>query len=193
MNERVLHPLHIAAAALVLGGGLLLVLPQYALSIVRLVLVTVAAATALWAFTVDAPPTWWHSPFDRWTRAERRAGSTDDTDWIRATLSGPRQATENGPPLPPGALRLLQPLIRADLERAGLDLEDDEDRATARATLSPIAWAVLATRPLDRPRWYQVRRPDAERTAHVIHHVLDDLDRRTGAADSRTTVHPRTT
>jgi hypothetical protein len=178
--ERTFRPANIASAALVLGGLLLILRPQYAVSIVQLVLVTIAAAAGLFALAVNAPAAWWLSPFDGTFRTARRRRGYDETDRIRATMAGRRQEFPHGPALPPETVRLLQPLIRATLQREGLDPADRESRETARAMLSPLSYGVLMSDARKRPAWYRMLPPDERSTADVVRRVLDDLDRLAG-------------
>lgn len=179
MNERTLRPGNIAAAAAVIGGALIMILPQHALSIIALVIVTIAAAAGLYALAVNAPPAWWRSPFDVSGRAHRPA-ETDEIDRIRARLSGRRQRIARDTAVPPEALRLLRPLVHVALERAGVDMDDEQSLAAARALVSPLTWAVLTTEPLERPGWIATVQPNARHAADVVHRVLDDLDRLAG-------------
>jgi hypothetical protein len=151
-------------------------LPQHALSIVRLAIVTVAAAAGLYALAVQAPSTWWMSPFDRRVRRERKGPGSNEMRWIRSRLAGRRKRIDGGLSLPPEAVRLLQPLIRAALEREGLDPADASCLASAGELLSPPTWAVLAQDPVERPRWFRTLWPDVRATAEVVHSVLDDID-----------------
>jgi hypothetical protein len=177
MNEPALRPAEITAAAVVVAGGLIIVWPQLALSFAGLVIATVAAAAGLHAFAVLAPPAWWRSPFEPRRRRRRRAGRADDLDWIRATLKGRRQPVENGPPLPPATLRLLQPLIRDVLEREGIDPDDTAELEPAGIRKCPLTRAVLDAEPLRHPPWFRTRRPDARHAAETVQGVLDELDR----------------
>jgi hypothetical protein len=176
VNERTPGPAHVATAAIVIGGVLILVMPQHGMSILRLVAVTVAAAACLHAFTVNAPPTWWKSPFDRGMRAGQRR-QPEELDWIRAGLSGRRQQVVDGPPLPPGTLRLLQPLIRSALEQEGVDPDEADGGESAGALLSPLARGILVTQPLPRPTRAGTIGPDEWRTADAVQSVLDELAR----------------
>lgn len=177
MNERTLRPGNVAAAAVVIGGVLVLALPQHAMSIVRLVLVTVAAGTGLYALALNAPATWWLSPFDRRRGAGSKGDASAEIDWIRSTMSGRRQRIENGSPLPPETLRLLRPLIRVALEREGVDPGDRTHPDSGRRPLSARTWAVLNSEPLEwRPR-SRTLRADRRRTAEAVHAILDELDR----------------
>lgn len=189
MNERTLRPGNIAAAAVVMGGVLIIALPQHGLSIIRLVIVTVAAAAGLYALVLNAPATWWASPFDRKIRAGSKRHASDELDWIRSTLSGRRQRLENGPALPPEILRLLQPLIEVALEREGIDARDSAWPDSARRLLSAETWAVLTTEPLKWPPRHRTRRPDKRKTAELVHAILDELDR-LGSGGLGATEHP---
>jgi hypothetical protein len=188
MSGEWLRPGHVAAAALLIGGMLVAVLPQHALSIARLVVVTMAAAAALHALALNAPPRWWRSPFAGHRRNRRRASTADDIDWIRSMLAAPRQRVRHGPSLPPETLGVLQPLIRSALERHGIDAADTRGRAAARTLLAPVSWAVLTGEPVKGGQWYRLLPPDERATARVVHGVLDDLERlaadRAGIPDS---------
>jgi hypothetical protein len=175
--ERTFRPANVASAALVLGGLMLLLRPQYAVSIVQLVLVTIAAAAGLYAFAVNAPAAWWLSPFEGTGRAVRRRRGYDETDRIRATMSGRRQEFAQGPALPPETVRIIQPLIRAAVQREGLDPADRESRETARSMLSPLSYGVLMSDARKRPPWFRMLPPDERTTADVVRRVLDDLER----------------
>lgn len=177
MSENILRPAHIAAAAVTIGGALAILLPQHGMSLVRLVIVTVAAAAGLYALTIQAPPAWWMSPFDRRHRRGRHGAGRDDVDWIRSTLAGRRQPIDGGPPLPPQALALLQPLIRTALDREGIDPGDGTAVDSTGTRLAPITIAVLAARPLTHPSRRRTLRPDERQTASAVDAVLDDLER----------------
>lgn len=176
MNERTLRPGNLAAAAVVIGGVLVLALPQHGMSIVRLVIVTVAAGAGLYALALNAPATWWVSPFDRRGRRGKKGHASVEIDWIRSTLSGRRQRIENGPALPPEMLRLLQPLIRVALEREGIHPHDRGYPDAARRLLSAQTWAVLHSDPLNWPPRSRTLRPDKRKTAEAVHAILDELD-----------------
>lgn len=177
MNPRTLRFGNLAAAAVLIGGVLVAVLPQHAMSVVQLVMVTVATAAALYALIVSVPVTWWKSPFDQSGGSGRKTHGSDEMDLIRSKLSGRRHPIENGPPLPPGALHLMKPLIRVALERENLDPEAEADMAPARALLSPLTWAVFTSDPSRRPHWFRTFRPNEREVADIVHGVLDDLDR----------------
>jgi hypothetical protein len=175
MNQ-VFRPRHIGAAAVVIGGVLIGVLPHHAMSIVRLVIVTVAAAAGLYALTASAPPMWWLSPFDRNFSRRKKSRGSDDIESIRSKLASPRRRLAQLPPLPPESLHLLRPLIVAALEREGIDPADE---ASARPLVSPLTWAVLENQALQRGQWIPLL-PNQRETARVVHRVLDDLDRLAG-------------
>jgi hypothetical protein len=170
MNEQILRPGGIALAALVIGGVLIAIWPQYAMSFVRLVVLTVAAAAGLYAVGIHTPPTWWRSPFDRGRRARKRRGS-DELARIRSDLAGWRQRFGYPLALPPAVLRRLRPLIRSTLEREGFDPEEP-----SAAVLSPLGQAVLASAELERPRWYRLVPPDGLAAANAVNDLLDELD-----------------
>lgn len=178
MNVRMLAPANVAAAAVLIGGALVVALPGHATSIVRLVVLTTAAAVVVHAVASVVPEwtaTGW-SPFGRAARREGETSASGEIDRIRSRLSGRRQRIGDGPPLPPETVRLLQPLIRVALEREGLGCGK-----LARTSLSPLTLAVLAADPLQRPNWFRTHRPDGRQVAEIVHGVLDDLDRLSGA------------
>jgi hypothetical protein len=177
VNEQALRPAGIAAAAIAIGGVLVAVFPQHGPSTVRLVIVTVAAAAGLYAVALHAPPAWWMSPFDRSGHRGQRGVGSDEVDRIRSTLSGRRVHIENGPPLPPETLRLLQPAIRSSLEREGIDPDDSVSLESAAGQLSPLTRAVLVGEPSKHAGWFRTLRPDARQVAGIVHGVMDDLDR----------------
>lgn len=177
MTDRTLRPGNIAAAAVAIGGILIVLMPQHSLSIIRLVIVTCAAAAGLFALIISVPRTWWTSPFDGRGLPVREGVRSDDIESIRSVLAGRRQPIRNGPPLPAAAIRLLKPLIGVSIEREGLDPGDGDQLESARDLVSPLTWAVLTSDPLLWPRWYQTRLPNEQEVAEVAHEVLDDLDR----------------
>lgn len=189
MNRHWLHPANMAAAAVLLGGVLAAAAPQHAPSVVRLVIVAVSAAAGLYVVASSAPPRWWRSPFEAGEAggvdegSARGAGAAgDDLRWIRSALAAPRQRIPNGPPLPPEAIGMLQPLIRAALERRGVPAGTAPSAAQARTVLSPLARAVLAATPLRRPPWYRLLPPDARQAAGIVVRLLDDLERAAAGA-----------
>ena len=154
-----------------------MLLPQYGANVLRVVIVTIAAAVALYALGVAAPRAWWTSPFERMRRGKRDALGADEVTAIRASLSGRRQRLRDGPLMPAEALRLLRPLILLALERQGLDMDDECAVEAAPPLVAPMTWAILKSDPLPWPRWHQTRRPNERDVAEVVHTVLDDLDR----------------
>lgn len=194
MSELNLRPANVAAAALVIGGVLLVALPRYALAIIQLVVVTAAAATALHALAANVPPTGWMSPF-KWmspfvgTASPIRATSVSgDIATIRAKLAGRRVRTAHGPALPPETLRLLRPLVRSALD---LDPDDASPPSAAVARLSPLTASVLTTRIPAAPGWLGTLRPDERAVGETVHRILDELDRLDpGGARASTTLPP---
>lgn len=181
MNERTYRPANIAAAAVVIAGLLIVLAPQHAPSIVRLALVTVAAAAGLYALAMRAPPAWWVSPFEHLRMTAGRAES-DEIGWIRAKLSAPRQRMADGTPLPPETVRLLQPLIESALQREGIAPAE----AAAGRLLSPRTRAVLTWQPPKRRLGLSLR-ADPRATADIVHAVLNDLERLAGRDDRPST------
>ncbi len=175
MNDSVLRPGHVAAAALTLGGLLLMGVPSRGPSIVRLVLVTVAAAGAVYALLVHGGPTLRLSAF-RWTlRPEGDEAASFDAHRLRTALNGRRHRVAPGRTLPPAAIRLLQPLIEAHLVHEGAGPDEPYRRAAALARLSPLTRAVLDHDATVQPPWFRTRRPDAAASARLVQGVLDDL------------------
>ncbi len=188
MNERALRPGNVAAAATLIGGVLAVALPQHGMSIVQLVIVTVAVSTVVYALAVNVPTTrWmspfkWMSPFNQAAYLRRRSGRSDELGSIRSKLSGRRQPIENGPPMPPATLRLLKPLISSALD---LDPDDEAHQPSARGVVSPLTWAVLTSEPLQRPYWFRTLRPNEREVTQTVRAVLDDLDRlKVGAGEA---------
>lgn len=180
MTERYLTLGNVGAAAAVFGGALLIVLPRFGMSVLQLVIVTVAVAAALRAFLSNIPPSGWLSPF-KWmspfvaaTPRARTRRTSDEVTAMRSKLSGWRQPIEGGPALPPDVVRLLQPLIRTAVE---LDPADGAQSLTAGKGLSSATRAVLSTAPLRQPRWRQMLLPNERQVCEVVHCVLDDLER----------------
>lgn len=173
-------PVRFAAGAATLGGALIVLLPQHAPGIVQLVLVSIAAGAGLHVLSSHVPQTGWLSPF-RWLSPfadpgppTRRRHGSDEMDSIRSRLAGRRQAVRGAAPLPPEALRLLQPVIAAAL---GVDPSNRRQMLRARERLSTSTWSILAVEPLARPYWFRTLRPDQWETAEVVHDVLDELER----------------
>lgn len=175
MNDSVLRPGHVAAAALTLGGLLLLGVPSRAPGIVRLVLVTIAAAGAVYALLVHGGPTLRLSPF-RWSaRPDGDEAAAFDAHRLRAALGGRRHRVAGGRPLPPSTIRLLQPLIEAHLLHEGAGPDEPYRRGAALRRLAPETRAILSHDATVTPPWFRTRRPAPAETARVVEAVLDDL------------------
>ena len=200
MNERTLRSGSVAAAAVLIGGVLIVALPQHSVSIVQLVVVTVAAAAGLYALGANVPHTgWispfkWRSPFSPGVRPGTAGQASDEMDSIRAKLSGRRQPIENGPAMPPEILRLLKPLIRIAHD---LDPDDEAHQPPARGVLSPLTRAILTSDSLNESHWFRTLWSNEREVAEVVHSVMDDLDRlAAGTAGSQQPIDispPRTT
>lgn len=166
MRDPSFRPGHVALAAVVIGSALVVMLPQHAMSIMRLVILTVGVAAALFALGVNAPPTWWRSPFDR--RRSRRRG-IDEIDRIRSYLTAWRQPVPNGPALPPEVVNLLRQQLAASDEVAGAG------RAGGDA-MSPLSRAIMQAEPKWRP-WQRRIPPNGREVAAVVDAVLDEIER----------------
>lgn len=194
MNERVLAPANVAAAALVIAGAAVVLVPRHAPTIARVLVVGVAAAAAIHALVASAPPTWWPSPFDRGMPDDGEEEGPDELAWIRGSMARRRQRIGYGPPVPPDTLRLLKPLVEAALQREGLDVADGAERAdraereSVRVLLSPLTWSILTADPMARPGWFRTVRSDQREVAGVVHAVLDELE---GLADGRAPSPPQ--
>jgi hypothetical protein len=174
MNLPWIRPGHVAAAALLIGGVLVISVPQYAATVLRLMVVSVAAAAALYAIEVIAPPRWWRSPFPARRRRTQRASTADELDWIRALISGPRQRLDGAVPLPPELVRMLQSLgAEAGATTAGVSGGDPD------ATIAAVPW-------------YRLLPPAPRTTARAVLMILDDIERR-AAQTSLTPVASETT
>lgn len=180
MSERGLRTVNIAAGALLIGGIVALAFPRHALSVLQVVIVSIAAGAGVFALAAHVPPTGWISPF-KWMSPFHAAGAgpptgraTDEDAWIRARLSGRRQPLEGGGALPPDTLRLLKPLVEAALE---VDGGQKARIASARGRVSRVTWAVLNAEPLKRPRWLQTEGADPDAVAELVDRVLDDVER----------------
>ena len=180
MNGHTPRPGDIAAAAVVIGGILVIAFPQYALSTIQVVIVTLAVVSGLYALALNVPPTgWlspfkWLSPFGRSAHLEKGGSGPEDIDLLRSKLGDWRQPIHSGPPMPAETLRLLKPLIRATLD---LDPDDEPPPPSARALVSPLTWAVLTSDPPTHSYWFQRLPPNRREVAEAVHGVLDDLER----------------
>jgi len=183
MNEHNVRPAEMVGACLLIGGCLLVAFPGHAFSIVRVVLVTMAAGAALYALAVHVPPTGWMSPF-KWMspfgkpmqpKADERVGDLSDLASIRSKLRGWRYPGPRIPPMPPAVVSLLKPVIRTALKSPR---NHGSPTGQAARQGSMITWGILdAQRPgsLD---WLRVLPPKEAEVAEVVHAVLDDLDAR---------------
>jgi hypothetical protein len=172
VSDPTLRPGSVATAAAVIGGALIALLPQHAMSIVRLVVLTAAAAAGLYALGVNAPATWWKSPFDR---RPRRSRGPDEFESIHSGLSGWRQRLTEGPPLPPDVIRMLRPLVVAAVEQAGAARSGPN--ATLRVRVAPVTRGILGSGRAVRPRWFRMAPPDKRAVAVAVDTVLDDIER----------------
>jgi hypothetical protein len=180
MNDPSIRPGNMVAATLMIGGILVVALPQHALSIAQIVIVASAVVTGLYALEVNVPATGWISPFKWMSPFRRRDGdhrgkgdkALDELRWIRRKLSGWRQPIQHGPPLPPETLGLLRPLIRTALD---LSSEHNGDLASIRGELTPGTWAILASEGARQPYWFQMIPPNEKEVAETVHRVLDEI------------------
>lgn len=170
----------VAAAALVVAGGLILLHPQHAVTFLRLLLGTVAVAgLGLLLHSVRQRTRPFDSIFERDGRSARlRSQAVPGLPAIEGSL---REATvpAYGTPLPPGARRRLFALAVTVLDRDGVDVLDPAQQAAAQARVSPLTWGVIVDE-LSRvgvPRPRGRRRTTPAATAEVVHAVLDDLQR----------------
>ena len=180
MSWRTLPAANTIAATLLIGGALLVLLPERAVAILQLMLASVAVAAAVHVLVIVVPEwsgglSW--SPFAGGRRPEVQVTESKEVDRIRAMLSGRRQKLGHGSAVPPETVHLLTPVIRSALEREGLDPDDPDRSEVARAAVSPLTWSVLRTEPQNWLPWYRGRRASDAATAEVVHHVLDDLER----------------
>ena len=173
-------------APIVFGGGAMVVFPQYAVSIIQLIIVTIAVLAAVYALALNVPPTGWMSPF-KWmspfgesAKRKRRGKNPDQIRSIRSSLGGWRQPMQYGPPMPPEALRLLRPLIWEALD---LGSEDEWVLQLAQARLSPLSWAVLESGFSRRPSWFSWSPPNKREVSETTLTILDEIDRVTSGAE----------
>lgn len=193
MSESALRPGSIVAAAVMIGGLIVVLFPQHGVTVVQVVVVTAAAAVGLFALAVTVPEwsavRWLMSPFNRTGRAEPERRAPHELERIRWRLSRRRQRIRDGTPLPPEVLRLLQRLVRVALERKGLDPNREAHLETIRRRVTPLTWAVLSSEPMGWKHWYQTLWGNERQVAEVVHGVLDDLDHLTaGTTDDDTAV-----
>ena len=189
MSPDALRPLQVAAAALALGGILVLLNPDRTPTVVQIVLVTIAAAAALRVPLVSLPVIWWSSPFDR--DAGDGDPAPDEVGAIRARIAGRRQRVLHGPPLPPDVVRQLRGMIRRALDRDGIDPDTEEGLLEARTRLSARAWGILVCPVESRTSRLRTLRPDPEAVARAVHAVLDEIEVLTGPATGTVRSHDR--
>ncbi len=181
-------------APILFGGGAIVVFPQYALSIIQIVIVTMAVLAAVYALAVNVPPTGWMSPFKLMSpfgdsaKQNGRGKTPDQIRLIRSSFGGWRQPMRYGPPMPPGALRLLRPLIWEALD---LGPGDEWVLKLARARLSPLSWAVLESGFSRRPFWFFWSPPNQREVAEITQMVLDEVDRIASGTENPIPFFPR--
>lgn len=183
MSVHSIRPSSVVAAAVVIGGVLIAIVPQHALTILALVIVTAAASAGLFALHANAPATWWRSPFERGLPMSWGRKGRGELDWIASELGEWRQRIAFGYALPPRVLGRMKRLIETALERAGLSAGVEERDGVIRSRLSPLAYAILMTDMTRTAPVLRMRAPDRRAVARSVHLVLDELDRLTGAHD----------
>lgn len=189
MTERTLSPRNVVAGALLIGGVLVIAMPGYFLSIVQIVIVTVAVATGLHALAANVPTGGWMFAFKWMSAFEQPSVPTADEysgemDTIRSQLSGWRQPVANGLAMPPEALHLLKPLITDALD---MKRGDEPSAVSELAQLSLLTRAVLASEVDRQLRWRHMLPPKPREVAEVVQQVLGDLKQLT---DARKTTAP---
>jgi hypothetical protein len=164
-----------AAAALVVAGAAVAVVPQHAGSVIRLLLGALAvAALSLPLYLVARSAM--DTPSSVLERVAWRRQQEDGVPGLGSLRSSLRtNGIVTGAPLPPTVRRQLAAIVATAVERHGLDPRDPQQRSR----LSPATWAVLdadrARRPEhERRQEYRIK-PAA--TAQLVHAVLDDLQR----------------
>lgn len=174
-----LRPANVGAAALLIGGLVAVIWPQHAWNALQVVALSVGAAAALYALARNVTPAEWMSPF-KWmspfgggTAWQEADEESPEIEAIRARIGGRRQPLDGAPAMPPEILRCLKPLIASALE---VDPADAGAVRAARARLSPLSWAVLASEPLKQPWWFQTVGTDERQVAETVHRVLDELE-----------------
>jgi hypothetical protein len=179
MNDHDFPPRRVIAGSAVIGGVLVTVIPRHAVSILQIVIATVAVVAGLFALAVTVPPTgwlWpfkWMSPFGRGATGGRRDDGPDGFGSIRRKLSGWRLPIGSCPPMPVGVANMLRPLIRSSLR---LGPAEEPQPATLPAGISALTWSILTS---DAPRkrdWFRALPPHPREVARLVDHVLDDLD-----------------
>lgn len=179
----------VAAGAVVVAGVAVAIVPQHAVSILGVLLATVAGCTVVGAASVLAAtidlrqpdPSGSRSPFEiTTTRARFHREQPASLSRVRGELI---TSTVRADLAPLSALpaRRLKAIAATTLEREGLDLADPAHAEAWRARLSPHALAAItAERTLTRQPGRPVhprRSASAEEVAATVHAVLDELDR----------------
>lgn len=198
VTQRSLQAPGVAAAGVMFGGLAMVVVPQHALTIAQLMVMTAAVAAALHVlFAVvlsetssgprDAGPygRWARlsSPFRRVRLPEEARSEPPEVERTRNYLSGQRlvYATAGLPPLPPEVVRRLARSLRVSFVQRGVDLREPAQQGA----LSPLSRAVLVaeqeeqSRGKERGRRHRPRYQAADnaQVSSVVHAVLDDIDR----------------
>lgn len=173
------HLVAAAAAAVALAGGVILVVPQHAVSILRLFAGSVVVAAGALVLSAVAPyvaATPAETALDR--TARRRVDTLDPHGLRDARRDLGRGAAPDG--IPTEVWQRLRQLAELRVARAGLDPDvalavepDAPDPARSRPRLSAVTSALLASPPAASPTG---RAADPTRVAAVVHRVLDDLD-----------------
>lgn len=178
MNQLLREYLPGLAAVALFGGLTVAMLPASAVSTVKLAILAAAVLAVLQA-ALRSVPEWasrsgW-SPFEGSRPAETIQEPSSEVKRLREALGYQRSAIEGGPPLPLEVLRLIQPLIWHALEREGWERENTRSE-DLRHVLSPLTYVVLHADPRTIRSWFDTRRPNREKVAAVVEHVLDELD-----------------
>ena len=181
--------LPLAAGAVSVAGAAVAVVPQHTLSIVRVLVATVAIVALVAALVArlrgidhagpDARLT--RSPFESTTaRGRTRRGQPASLARVRGEI-GDGVVRADLAPLSTLAARRLTTVVTTALEREGLDVRDPAHQAAVRARLSPQALAAItADRAFRRPSGaapHPRRSASAQEIAATIHAVLDEVER----------------
>lgn len=177
MNRRIAAAVF---AAGLLGGTAVVIVPQHAVSIVRLlaaaVAVVVAGLVLLAVVPVAARPAP-QTPLDR--RPSRGAAPLDPPGLRAARRDLGRSATTDR--LPAAMRQRLRLASAVRLQDVGIDLDDPQHLDRAADRLGSRTWKLLQE-PTDGHRPTGRRLQPAELAA-TVHRILDDLDHPTGAPD----------
>jgi hypothetical protein len=200
MNRRLIQAPAVAASAALIGGVAVVVLPQHALTIVQLVLVTLAVAAAMGVVGLvfgDGVGAGRPRQHDRWARLTspfRRVRLPDETrseppeiERARNYLGGQRllvaapsasvgggQSSAGLPPMPPEVVRRLSRILRSSLYHQGVD----PGVAAQQASLSQLSLAVLSVdlelgeRDKQNPRDKRARRRYLAPDSHQVSQVV---------------------